>query len=135
MNVTFPRPETMDPPDKYDLDEQELLADDPDDYEFRNRVKMHWRGSKPGKIGPSPLFEFLAPRYGRDGDNLNPYGEVIGCPTMIHSNSRCFAWTKELTQFVRNNTLMPDHPDSITPESLTQFKLIQRKADELLGRK
>ncbi len=114
MNITFPRPETMDPPDKYDLDEQELLEGNPNEREFQERIREHW-------MDASPLFKFLGPDSNQD----------IGCPTMVQSNE-FIAETEELTIFVRGLDI-PDRYYKITEESLTQFKIAQREADRVLG--
>lgn len=109
-------------PDKYDEQIAELLADDPYDREFRDRVRTLWQRGE-------GLFAFAYNPETRD----EPCWKY-GCLTMIHDGPEYKAQTPELTEAIRADGRIPDDPDEIEPEHLPVFAEWQRRLDRELNR-
>lgn len=126
--------------DKYD--DAIAYFDGIDDDDWVVEITDAWQ--RPGVHPHGCLFKYAGIETG-DPDWLEAGGE-IGCLTQIKrswengehdetepENYPCVATTKEITEGVCNDPLIPSEPNKITLESLERFAYWQREVDKAMG--
>lgn len=117
--------------DKYD-EAIEYLRNlrNPDDFSFA--IFEAWNNPQKEKGGC--LFSFVSPSGDLEKCPIDANNRFCGCLTQIRGSMQKFAYTKELTKAIRNDSRIPQCIEEVTLEHLEVFAEWQRKIDKELGR-